>query len=239
MNVDIFIPCFVDQIAPQTAWNMVKVLEKAGCTVHYNENQTCCGQPAWNAGYKEMTKPVAEKWLNDFSAPHAVVSPSGSCVGMIRGYYLEMFNNTSNHLKCKSAQQRTFEFSEFLVDVMHVEDIGAKLEGRATYHDSCSALRECFIKEAPRKLLANVRGLELVEMNECETCCGFGGTFAVKYEAISSAMAEQKVNNALDTGAEYIISTDVSCLMHIEAYIKKKKLPISTLHLADVLASGW
>jgi L-lactate dehydrogenase complex protein LldE len=239
MTVDIFIPCFVDQIYPETAWNMVKVLEKLGCTVNYNPDQTCCGQPAWNSGYKEKTKPVATKWLNDFNTPNAIVSPSGSCIGMVRNYYLEMFANTSNHLKCKSAQSRSFEFTEFLVDVLKIEDVGASLPGKATYHDACGALRECGIKEAPRTLLKNVKGLELVEMNECETCCGFGGTFAVKFEAISTAMAEQKVNNALATGAEYLISTDVSCLMHIEAYILKKKLPIKSMHIADVLASGW
>jgi L-lactate dehydrogenase complex protein LldE len=239
MEVDIFIPCFVDQIFPQTAWNMVKVLEKAGCKVNYNQEQTCCGQPAWNAGFKERTRPVALKWINDFNTSNPVVSPSGSCVGMIRSYYLEMFANTSNHLKCRSAQQRTFELTEFLTEVIKIEDFGAKLAGKATYHDACGALRECHIKEAPRRLLSHVRGLELVEMNECETCCGFGGTFAVKFEPISVAMAEQKVNNALETGAEYLISTDLSCLMHIDAYIQKKKLPLRAMHIADVLASGW
>ncbi len=239
MNIDVFIPCFVDQLYPQTAWNMMKVLEKAGCKVHYNPEQTCCGQPAWNAGFKEAARPVAEKWINDFNTPDPVVVPSGSCVGMIRGYYLEFFNNTSNHLKCKSAQNRTVEFTEFLTEVLNITDFGAELQGKATYHDACGALRDCNIKQGPRKLLANVRGLELVEMNECETCCGFGGTFAVKFEAVSAAMAEQKVENAMATGADYLISTDLSCLLHIDAYIQKKKLPIKCMHIADVLASGW
>ena len=239
MNIDVFIPCFVDQLYPQTAWNMIKVLEKAGCDVHYNPEQTCCGQPAWNAGFKEQTRPVAEKWINDFNTNSPVVVPSGSCVGMIRSYYLELFNNTSNHLKCKSAQSRTVEFTEFLTEVLHKTDFGATLEGKATYHDACGALRECNIKQGPRKLLENVKGLELVEMNECETCCGFGGTFAVKFESISSAMAEQKVQNAMATGADFLISTDLSCLLHIDAYIQKKKLPLKCMHIADVLASGW
>jgi L-lactate dehydrogenase complex protein LldE len=238
-NVDIFVPCFVDQLYPDTAWNMIKLLEKAGCRVNYNPEQTCCGQPAWNAGFKEKTRAVAEKWLDDYADSRYIVSPSGSCVGMVRGYYLEMFNNTSRHLKCKSAQQRTFEITEFLVDVLKIEDLGASLPMKATYHDACGALRECGIKEAPRKLLSNVKGLELTEMNDVETCCGFGGTFAVKFESISSAMAEQKVNNAIATGAECIISTDLSCLMHIEAYIQKKKLPMKTMHIVDVLTSGW
>lgn len=241
MNVDIFIPCFVDQLFPQTAWNMVKVLEKLGCKVNYNPEQTCCGQPAWNSGKKELTKPVAEKWLNDFNSGNNVVSPSASCVGMVRNYYSEMFNNSSFHLKCRAVQSKTFEFSEFLINVLQAgnKNLGAELKGLATYHDSCAGLRECGIKKEPRQLLKQVKGLELVEMNEVETCCGFGGTFAVKFESISVAMAEQKVNNALATGAEYLISTDLSCLLHLDAYIQKKKLPLKTLHLADVLASGW
>jgi len=218
---------------------MVKVLEKLGCEVNYPAGQTCCSQPAWNGGQKEMARPVAEKWLNDFNNGKYVVSPSSSCVGMVRGYYLEMFMNTSNHLKCRAVQGKTFEFTEFLTDILKVEDIGATFKAKATYHDACSALRECFIKQAPRTLLSHVNGLELVEMNNVETCCGFGGTFAVKFEPISTAMAEQKVENSLATGAEYIISSDLSCLMHLEGYIKKKKLPLKTIHIADVLASGW
>lgn len=136
-------------------------------------------------------------------------------------------------------KSRTFELSDFLVNVLKVEDIGASFPMKATYHDSCAALRECKIKEEPRKLLSKVAGLELVEMNDVETCCGFGGTFSVKYEPISIAMAEQKVNNALQTGAEAIISTDLSCLMHLDGYIQKKQFPLQTFHLADILASGW
>jgi L-lactate dehydrogenase complex protein LldE len=132
-----------------------------------------------------------------------------------------------------------FELSEFLVKVLNIDNVGASFSAKATYHDSCAGLRECKIKQEPRRLLAKVKGLELVEMNEVETCCGFGGTFAVKFEPISIAMADQKANNALETGAEYIISTDISCLMHIDGYIKKKGLPLKTMHLADVLVEGW
>ena len=135
-------------------------------------------------------------------------------------------------------QKRIFEFSSFLVNVLGVEDVGATLHGKATYHDSCAGLRECRIKEEPRKLLSRVKGLELLEMNDVETCCGFGGSFAVKFESISVAMADQKVNNALATGADYIISTDLSCLMHLDGYIKHKGHPIRTMHIADVLANS-
>lgn len=236
MNVQLFIPCFVDQLYPQTAFNMVKVLEKAGCSVQYNANQTCCGQPAFNAGFWDDARQVCTKFLKDFSGADYVVAPSASCVGFVRNYYSKLFDNSSHHNEVKDLQKRTFELSEFLINVLQVDDLGAALPGKATYHDSCAGLRECKIKKEPRQLLSKVKGLELVEMNDVETCCGFGGTFAVKFEGISTAMADQKVNNALATGAEYIISTDLSCLMHIDGYIRYKGVQLKALHLADVLA---
>ncbi len=239
MKVQLFIPCFIDQLYPQTAFNMVKVLEKAGCEVEYNSNQTCCGQPAFNAGFCDESKAVAEKFLKDFDSVDYVVAPSASCVGFIRNYYPGLFDNTSSHNKMKDLGKRTYEFSEFLINVLKKDDFGASLYAKATYHDSCAALRECKIKEGPRRLLANVKGLELVEMKDVETCCGFGGTFSVKFESISVAMADQKINNVLETGASCIISTDMSCMMQLGGLIKNKNLPIETLHLADVLAGGW
>jgi len=218
---------------------MVKVLQKAGCTVTYNANQTCCGQPAFNAGFHGEAKEVCSKFIKDFSGSDYIVAPSASCVGFVRNYYSKLFDNSSVHNEVKNLGNRLFEFSEFLVKVLGVEDIGASLEGKATYHDSCAALRECVIKDEPRKLLSKVAGLQLTEMNDVETCCGFGGTFAVKFEPISIAMADQKVTNALETKAQYIISTDMSCLMHIDGYIKNKNANIQVMHLADVLASGW
>ncbi len=143
------------------------------------------------------------------------------------------------HNECKQLQRKTFELSEFLVDVLHFDDFGAKFEAAITYHDACGALRECKIKDAPRTLLSKVSGLELREMKESETCCGFGGTFAVKFGDISTAMAEQKTSNSLATAAEYIVSTDLSCLMHIDGFIKKHNSPIKVMHIADVLAAGW
>ena len=239
MKVQLFIPCFVDQLYPQTAFNMVKVLEKATCEVSYNTNQTCCGQPAFNAGFWKESKEVCSKFVKDFEGTDYIVAPSASCVGFVRNYYGKLFDNSSQHNQVKELGKRIFEFSEFLINVLQIENFGAVLNAKATYHDSCAALRECHIKEGPRKLLSYVKGLELVEMNDVETCCGFGGTFAVKFESISSGMADQKVTNALETGAEYIISTDMSCLMQIESYIRAKSMPLKTMHLADVLASGW
>ena len=238
MTVQLFIPCFVDQLYPQTAFNMAKVLEKAGCTVEYNTNQTCCGQPAFNAGFWDDAKEVCSKFISDFKGADYIVAPSASCVGFVRNYYPKLFDNSSLHNDVKDLQKRTFEFSEFLVNVLHVEDFGAVLNGKATYHDSCAGLRECKIKQEPRKLLSRVKGLELLEMNDVETCCGFGGTFAVKFESISISMADQKVTNALATGADYIISTDLSCLMHIDGFIRKKDIKLKTMHIADVLAGN-
>jgi len=239
MKVQLFIPCFVDQLYPQTAFNMVKVLEKAGCEVYYNTDQTCCGQPAFNAGFWDEAKAVCAKFLKDFDTADYVVAPSASCVGFVRNYYSKLFEDSTLLNRVTDLSSRTYEFTEFLTDVLKVENFNAALDAKATYHDSCAALRECKIKDGPRRLLGNVKGLELVEMNHTETCCGFGGTFAVKFDAISIGMADQKVYNALAANAEYIISTDLSCLMHLDGYIKGKQLPLKTMHIADVLASGW
>ena len=239
MVVDIFVPCFIDQIYPQTAFNMVKVLERAGCEVHYNENQTCCGQPAFNAGFWDDCKSVGEKFIRDFSNDRYIVSPSASCVGMIKNYYPEMFHNSVLHNEYKTVQKNIFEFSDFMVNVLKVTDVGARFEGVATYHDSCSGLREVGIRNEPRELLSHVKGLEIREMKETDTCCGFGGTFSVKFESVAVGMAEQKIKNAEATEADYLISTDLSCLMHLETYLKKQDKKLKVMHLADVLASGW
>lgn len=239
MNVQLFIPCFVDQLFPDTAFNMVKLLEKAGCTVKYNTAQTCCGQPAYNAGFREEAKMVCHKFIDDFSGKDFIVAPSASCVGFVKNYYPSLFADSSLHHEVKSIHSRIFELSDFLVNVVKKTDFNASFPAHATYHDSCAALRECKIKQEPRVLLEKVQGLRLSEMKDVETCCGFGGTFAVKFDAISASMADQKVNNATETGAEYIISTDLSCLMHIGGYSEKKSLGIKTLHLADVLTMGW
>jgi L-lactate dehydrogenase complex protein LldE len=239
MKVQLFIPCFVDQLYPDTAFNMIRVLEKAGCKVHYNQQQTCCGQPAFNAGFWDDARAVCNKFIKDFDPYMPIIAPSASCVGFVRNYYTKLFDNSSVHNEVKALSQNCFELTEFLVQRLNKLEFGAVLNGKATYHDSCAGLRECKIKNEPRELLTHVQGLELVEMNDVETCCGFGGTFAVKFEPISISMAEQKVEHALATGAQYIISTDLSCLMHLQGYIDNKRHPIKTLHIADVLANGW
>ncbi|WP_295232512.1 (Fe-S)-binding protein [Sediminibacterium sp.] len=239
MNVQTFVPCFIDQLYPEVAFNMVKVLKKAGCTVHYNTAQTCCGQPAFNAGFHGEAKEVCTKFLQDFEGADYIVAPSASCVGFVKNYYKQVFENSAHKTQAAKTAERIFEFSDFLVNILKETNFGAVLNEKATYHDSCAALRECKIKNEPRQLLNNVAGLELIEMNDVETCCGFGGTFAVKFEPISIAMGNQKINNASDTGASVLISTDMSCLMHIDGCAKHEGKPMRMMHLADVLASGW
>jgi len=238
MTVDIFIPCFIDQIYPETGFNMVRILEKLGVTVHYNKNQTCCGQMAFNSGFWDEAKAIGEKFIRDFPDNRYIVGPSASCVGFVRNYYDEMFYNSALHNEYHQLKKNIFEFTDFLVNILKVEDVGATFEHTVTYHDSCAALREYKLTDQPRRLLSHVKGLQLIEMKNTHECCGFGGTFAVKHEAISTAMAQQKVENALATGAVYIVSTDSSCLMHQQGYIDHPNLPIRTMHIIDVLAQG-
>ena len=240
MDIQLFIPCYIDQLYPETGFNTIKILEKAGCKVHYNPNQTCCGQPAFNSGYWKESASLAEKFLTDFNSEIPIVSPSGSCSSFVIHHYHKVLNDRPDLLeKHSKLKSKVYELSDFLVNILKVENLGANFPHKVTFHDSCSALREYGIKDEPRQLLSQVHGLELIEMEECDTCCGFGGTFAVKNNSISTAMAEKKVQNALETGVEYIVSTEASCLMNINGYIAKNKLAIKGVHLADILASGY
>jgi L-lactate dehydrogenase complex protein LldE len=238
MEVDIFIPCFIDQLYPQTGFNMVKVLEKLGVQVHYNPNQTCCGQMAFNSGFWDEAKSIGVKFIKDFNTGRPVVGLSASCLGYVKNYFEKLFFNTPWHLENRNLRSNLYEITDFLINVLKVENLGARYEAIVTYHDSCAALREYKLKDEPRKLLKHVEGLTLVEMKNNEECCGFGGTFSIKHEPISTAMTEQKVMNALDTGAEIIVSTDLSCLMQMEGFIQKHKLNIKTMHIVDLLAEG-
>ncbi|GDX44508.1 MAG: hypothetical protein RLZZ49_691 [Bacteroidota bacterium] len=239
MNVHVFIPCFIDQLFPSAGFNTIKVLEKAGCNVQYNPKQTCCGQPAFNAGYWGESKEVCNKFIQDFQDAAYIVMPSASCAGFVKNYYSKIYDNAPNQKDIREVQSRVYELSDFLVNQLQIDDLGAVFNGKVAYHDSCAALRECKLKKEPKQLLSKVKGLELVEINDNETCCGFGGTFSVKFEGISTAMGEQKVNNVVDTKADYLVSTDMSCLMHLDGIIQKKGLHIKSLHLADILASGY
>lgn len=237
MEVDLFIPCFVDQIEPQIGENLIKILKHVGCNVHYNPSQTCCGQPQFNSGYTSQTKELAHKFLKDFTGSNYIVSPGGSCTGFIKRRYTDLFDNKEEKLQAQNLSNRIFDICDFLVNVLKIINLGSSFNGKVTVHDSCSALREYGMTTEPRTLLQNVKGLEIVEMEESTTCCGFGGTFSIKQKDISSAMVEQKVQNALNSGAEYITGTEYSCLMNINAYVERNNIPLKTIHIVNILAN--
>jgi L-lactate dehydrogenase complex protein LldE len=235
-KVALFIPCFVDQLSPQVGLDMVRVLRRIGYQVDFPEAQTCCGQPAFNAGYWEDALPLAERFVRIFGSAEAVVCPSGSCTTMVRNFYPELLAASPRRGEAMKLGQRVFEFSEFLVKVAKTTNVGATFPHRVTYHDSCHSLRELRLKEEPRELLRHVRGLELVEMPYSEECCGFGGTFATKFGMISAAMGDTKAANIEASGAEYVTATDSSCLMHIDGILRRRKSKARTIHLASILA---
>ncbi len=238
MRVTLFIPCFIDSLYPHVAVAIVKILERLGHEVDYPEAQTCCGQPPFNSGYWDEARVVAVKQLDCFLDAEVVVSASGSCGAMFKKFYRELFHETPQESAANALADKTFEFSEFLVKKLGVRDVGARFEGRVTFHDGCHGLRELGTREAPRELLRAVKGLELIEMSEGESCCGFGGMFAVKYPQISTAMAEVKCNSIIDTGVDYVVSNDSSCLMQIQGYLNRHSPRImKSLHLAEVLVN--
>lgn len=237
-RVSLFVTCVVDQIFPKVGLAMADVLERAGFHVDFPEAQTCCGQPAFNSGYREEARQVALHFLDVFSKSENVVVPSGSCTSMITHHFAELFSNDASNLaRVHALEARVHEFSRFLLEVAKVEDVGARLDDVVTYHDSCHALRELKIKQGPRRLLSHVRGLELREMDAAEECCGFGGTFSVKFAEVSGGMARTKIESIVRTGARTVVSIDSSCLMQIQGAISRAGLPVRTLHLAEVLAS--
>lgn len=236
MKITLFIPCFVDQLMPEVGLDTVRVLRRLGYDVEFPRDQTCCGQPAFNSGYWDDARPIAERFLEIFGDAEVVVCPSGSCTTMVRNFYPQLLVDSPLRAKAVDLGRRVFEFSEFLSKVAKATDVGASFPHRVTYHDACHALRELRLKQEPRELLRHVRGLELVEMPYSEECCGFGGTFATKFTMISGAMGEVKIGNAATSGAEYITSTDPSCLMHLDGILRCQKSKIRTIYLAGILA---
>jgi L-lactate dehydrogenase complex protein LldE len=235
-KVALFIPCFVDQLTPEVGLDMVHVLRRLGFEMEFPEEQTCCGQPAFNTGYWNDARPVAERFVEIFRTAEQVVCPSGSCTTMVRNFYPELLAGTPLHEEAIRVGQRVFEFSEFLVKVAKVTDVGASFPHRVAVHDSCHALRELHLKKESRELLRHVRGLELVEMPYSEDCCGFGGTFATKFGAISAAMGDAKAGNVETSGAEFVTATDPSCLLHLDGILRRRGSQVRTIHLAAILA---
>ncbi|HEY0790174.1 MAG TPA: (Fe-S)-binding protein [Chthoniobacterales bacterium] len=237
MNITLFIPCFVDQLFPAVGISAVRIFEKLGHKVDFKPQIVCCGQPAFNAGYWDEARGIAERVLNALPGNEPVVVPSGSCAAMLKNFYPDLFQRTPLQAAAVQLSNRTFELSSFLVDQLGVTELGSRFPARVTFHDGCHGLRELAVKHQPRTLLKHVEGLTLVEMEDQTSCCGFGGTFAVKFPMISTAMGETKSASALDTGAEYLVSNDSSCLMHLQGLLNRQHQKLKTIHLAEVLAS--
>lgn len=237
-RVSLFVTCVVDQVFPQVGIAITQVLERLGYEVHFPAAQTCCGQPAFNSGYTEEACKIARYFLDVFRDSEYIIVPSGSCTSMISHHFADLFQHDPRLLaEAHALEPRVWEFSRFLLDVARVEDVGARFNGVVTYHDSCHALRELRIKTGPRRLLAKVQGLTLAEADTAEECCGFGGTFSIKFPEVSGAMARTKIESIQKTGASTVVSIDSSCLMQLQGVIDRAGLPIRTLHLAEVLAA--
>ncbi|HVB36948.1 MAG TPA: (Fe-S)-binding protein [Vicinamibacterales bacterium] len=237
MRVSLFITCLVDQFHPEVGLGMVRVLDRLGVECDVPLEQTCCGQPAFNSGCTAEARAVGRRFLKAFRDSNTIVAPSGSCTAMAKVHLSSLFApGTPEHTEARSIAARVHEFSEFIVKRLRVTDVGAVFPHRVTYHDSCHLLRELGIRDEPRQLLGGVRDLELVEMATADTCCGFGGTFAVKYPEISAAMGGDKLAAVDGTGAEFLVANDTGCLMHLRGLLARRNSPVRAVHLAQILA---
>lgn len=237
-RVSLLVTCIIDQVFPEVGLAAVEVLERLGYSVDFPEEQTCCGQPAFNSGYRREAKEVACRCLRAFRDAEYVVVPSGSCASMVANHFEELFSNEPELLKeTRRLAPHLWEFSKFLLEVAKVDDVGARYDGVVTFHDSCHGLRELNIKEGPRTLLSHVNGLTLHEMDAAEECCGFGGTFSVKFPEISGAVLRTKIESIKRTGAGTVVGVDASCLLHIRGALSRAGMPVQTMHLAQILAS--
>ena len=236
-RVALLVTCLVDLYRPNVGFSAIKLLEEAGCQVEVPNAQTCCGQPSYNAGDRAGARDLARSVIDAFLPFDYTVVPSGSCGGMASHHYPGLFaDDPGLRAKADALAAKTFELIAFLTDVMNMERVSARLEGVATYHDSCSGLRELGVKEQPRRLLASVRGLTLKEMRDPEVCCGFGGTFCVKYPNISTRMVSDKVRDVVATGADTLLAGDMGCLMNMAGRLQRENVPVKVRHVAEVLA---
>ncbi len=237
MRVALFVTCLVDQMWTAVGTSTVEVLRRAGCTVEFDERQTCCGQPAFNTGYREEAREVAQRFIElcETSSADAIVSPSGSCTAMVH-HYVELFNGDPWQVRARALAARTFELSSFLVRVLKVEDLGARFPGRVTWHDACHGLRDLNVHDEPRRLIQKVRDAEFVELENADACCGFGGTFSVKYPEISAAIVDQKIEAIERARVDAVISADASCLMQIGGRLSRLGSKTRVMHLAELLA---
>jgi L-lactate dehydrogenase complex protein LldE len=241
-DVNLFVTCVVDQFYPKVGEATANLLRRAGCSVDFPPGQTCCGQLAFNAGYHHEARNLALRFLKQFGDGRYIVAPSGSCAAMVRVFYPELLERESDRTRALAAEvaKNTYELTQFLVNVLGKRDLNAALPKptKATLHDCCHALRELGISQEPRALLRSVKNLELVEMPDCQTCCGFGGTFSIKFPEVSEALLKDKLRNAQSTGADIVAAVDASCLMHISGGLTRQGSKTQALHIAEVLGMG-
>jgi len=236
-TVTLFIQCLVDGIYPEVGEAMVNIFRKLGIPMTCPTQQTCCGQPAFNSGYRREARIAAKRFIEIFETADTIVCPSGSCVTMVRHHYAELFKDDASwEQRARQVANKTYELTEYLVDILGVDDLGAHYNGKVTYHDSCHLLRSLRVQEQPRRLLRNVAGAEFVELYDSDKCCGFGGSFAVKYADISAAMVEDKVNNIIASGADTVVGCDMGCLMNIQGMLSRRGSDIKIMHIAQILA---
>jgi L-lactate dehydrogenase complex protein LldE len=239
MDVDIFIPCLIDQFYPETGFNMVKILEKVGVVVHYNEQQTCCGQTAFNAGYWEEARELGEKFIHQFTNDRPLVAPSASCLHMVKNQYSKLFHNTSLHIEYRNLSKKAFELSDFLVNQLNIKHIGAQFPHKVFLHLSPAAKGEYQTNKELSVLLSNVKQMEVVNTQEAKDSCGVGGGIALVHEGISTALAKQMIDKAIALEAEYIVVNEASCFMNLKSYIDKNESSMKVIHAIDLLATGW
>src|SRR5438128_3638576 len=239
MQVGLFVTCVVDQMWPAVGASTVEVLRRVGCAVEFDERQTCCGEPAFNTGYRTEARRLAERFISicEESEAEAIVSPSGSCTAMVHHYPALFPDDDAWRERARVVAARTFELSSFLVRVLKVEDVGARWPGRVTWHDACHALRDLKVQSEPRRLIGRVRDAEFVELENADACCGFGGTFSVKYPEISVAILDQKIDAIERAGVQAVVSGDASCLMQIGGRLSRRGSPVRAMHLAEILAA--
>jgi len=237
MKVSLFITCLVDQFFPDVGMSVVSVLRRLGVVVDFPAAQTCCGQPAFNSGFKSEARELAKRFILIFENSEYVVAPSGSCTSMVRVFYPELFRDDPEwHERAVSLASRTYEFTEFLVNILKLEDVGATSQGKIALHQSCHLLRELNVKTEPKSLLRSVQGIELVELERAESCCGFGGLFSIKYPHISSGILQDKIYCVEKSGADVVVACDVGCLMHIAGGLSRQSASVKTMHIAELLA---
>jgi L-lactate dehydrogenase complex protein LldE len=237
-SVQLFVTCIVDALYPDTGEAVVRVLQRAGTSVDFLQGQTCCGQPAFNAGMRPQARQMAKNTIQVFeNTPGDVVIPSGSCAGMVKHGYRELFADDSGWLlRSEALADRTYEFTEYLVDELGIENLQAEYADKITYHSSCHLLRDLGIDEQPQRLLSNVQGSEILPLPKREECCGFGGLFSIEHPEISKAMLDRKIENFSASGASVLVSCDAGCVAHISGGLQRRKMPMRAVHIADILA---